>query len=85
MVVVSLKLLGRFIAQGRMRRMRVILSNPTFECPAQVEGASPFLQPQALLFEGTYDPLRVSVAFWVVIAGKGLPKPPKRDRPSSRP
>jgi hypothetical protein len=74
-MVVLLKLLGRFIAQGRVQIMRVLLNNPTLECPAQLEVVGPFLRPQAFLFEGTYDPLRVSIAFWVVLAGKGLPNP----------
>lgn len=74
-MVVSLTLLGRFIAHGRVQIMRVIIRHPPREGPAQLEGAGPFLQPQALLFEGTEDPLRVSIALWVVIAGEGLPNP----------
>ncbi len=71
-VVLPLKLCGGLIAQGRMQIRLIVVRHPTFEGLDQLEGAGPFLSPQALLFEGPYDALRIRVALGVVIAGEGL-------------
>ena len=58
--------------------MLVIMSDPSPDCPDQREWAGPFLQPKALLFESADDPLRIRVAFRIVVTGEGLMNPQDR-------
>lgn len=58
--------------------MVIVVGNPTFECSDQVIGAGPFLQPEALFFEGAHHPLGVRIALGVIVAGKRLLNPQGR-------
>lgn len=71
-MVVSLELTGRLITQRCVQIMLIVVNDPAAECPHQFQGAGPFLQPEALLFERTDDPRRVRVPLRIVIAGNRL-------------
>jgi hypothetical protein len=63
---------------GLSGEMVVVVGNPTFECSPQGIGAGPFLQPEALFFEGAHHPLGVCIALGVLVAGKRLLNPQGR-------
>jgi hypothetical protein len=55
--------------------MLVVPPDPAFQPADQPEGTAPFLQPEALLFEGAHEALGISVALRVIVAGKHLMAP----------
>jgi hypothetical protein len=58
-MVLSLELVGRFVAQRGVQVMSIVVSDPVPKYPDEREAAGPFPQPEAFLFE---SPLTRSVS-----------------------
>jgi hypothetical protein len=74
-VVCPLKLPGRFVAQGGVQVMLVVVIDPGLKDTGYYERTGPLVKPEAFLFQRTHHSLGVRVALRVVIAGKRLLDP----------
>lgn len=62
----------RLVLKRRMKILMVVFPNPLFQSRDESHRAFPLANPHEFLFQGSHEPFRVRIAFWIVIAGERL-------------
>jgi hypothetical protein len=69
---------GCFVANRRVRKIRVVIINPLIQSRLQIKRRLKVIRPDKVLFDRPHHPFSVGVAFGIIVACEDLSYPQHR-------